>query len=327
MKQPEGYVVKSQEHKVYKLSKALYGLRQAPRAWNMRLDRCLKELGLVRCSQEQAVYTRSNGAETLIIGVYVDDLIVTGTSADQVETFKLQMMKEFEMSDLGLLSYYLGIEVNQKKNSITLSQSGYARKILSQFGMADCNPVKFPMEPKLQLTKEGDGKEVDATEYRRLIGCLRYLTHTRPDIDYAVGVVSRYMEKPTVMHYQAIKHILRYVQGTINHGVIYCNRFGEEDLVGFTDSDLAGDVNDRKSTGGMSFYYGENLITWASQKQKTVALSSCEAAFMAATAAACQALWLRNLISEVTASEAKPVTLFVDNKSAIALMTNPVFHG
>ena len=168
---------------------------------------------------------------------------------------------------------------------------------------------------------------MDATEYRRVIGCLRYLLHTRPYLSFAVGVASRFMEKPTVMHYKAVKQILRYLKGTIHFGLVYSRGGAEEVITGFTDSDLAGDMDDRKSTSGMAFYINGSLVSWCSQKQKTVALSSCEAEFMAATAVACQALWLRSVLSELTGGEPGVVKLYVDNKSAIALMKNPVFHG
>ncbi|KAG6471158.1 hypothetical protein ZIOFF_072259 [Zingiber officinale] len=219
---------------------------------------------------------------------------------EKINKFKQQMMTEFEISDLGLLSYYLGIQVEQQKSRISLRQSAYAKKILSQFKMADCNATKHPMESKTRLHKDLEGTPVDATEYRRIIGCLRYLIHTRPDLSYSVGMASRYMERPTIMHHRVVKQIL---------------------------SDLAGNLDGRKSTSGMTFYFNESLASWNSQKQKTVALSSCEAEFMTATTAACHALWLRSLASELTCVKPKPVTLFVDNKSAIALMKNPVFHG
>jgi hypothetical protein len=325
--QPEGYAVKGKEQYVLKLSKALYGLRQAPRAWNVKLDKSLKNLGFRRCLSEQAVYTRGNGVDTVILGVYVDDLIVTGGNPEAINFFKRQMMTEFEMTDLGLLSYYLGIEVEQKKDYVTVRQTGYAKKILLQFGMGDCNSTKFPMEPGCKLDADKSGQAVNATEYRKVIGCLRYLLHTRPDLSYSVGVASRFMEKPTIMHTKAVKQIMRYLKGTINLGLVYVQGGCSDKLVGYTDSDHGADVVERRSTGGMAFYLNENLITWCSQKQKTVALSSCESEFMAATAAAKQALWLRNMISEITKEKPKAVTLYVDNNSAIALMKNPVFHG
>ncbi|XP_039128856.1 uncharacterized mitochondrial protein AtMg00810-like [Dioscorea cayenensis subsp. rotundata] len=250
-----------------------------------------------------------------------------GSNNEEVERFKEQMMMEFEMSDLGLLSYYLGIEVEQQKDRIQLKQSAYAKKVLSQFEMTDCNAAKYPMETKMQLHKDLEGTPVDCTEYRKIIGYLRYLLHTWPDLSYAVGMASRYMERPTVIHHKVVKQILRYLRGTIHFGLVYMKGHQEVSISGFSDSDLAGDQDGRRSTTGMAFYFNGNLISWNSQKQKTVALSSCEAEFMAATAAACQALWLRNLVGELTRTDLKPVILFVDNKSAIALMKNPVFHG
>lgn len=214
--QPEGFVKKGQEQKVYKLSKALYGLRQAPRAWNARLDKCLKDLGFKKCLHEQAVYTKCRNGSVPIVGMYVDDLLVAGSSELEIKLFKEQINKQFEMSDLGLLSYYLGIEVKQGRSSITLKQSAYAKKVLEKAGMSRCNSSKYPMEHKLQLDKDEGGQLVSAKEYRCIVGSLRYLTHTRPDIAYAVGVVSRFTEKPTVKHQQAVKHILRYIQGTID---------------------------------------------------------------------------------------------------------------
>lgn len=325
--QPEGFVKKGQEHKVYKLLKALYGLRQAPRAWYSRLNKYLKELGFEKCPYEQAVYTKKEGDECLIIGVYVDDLLVTGSSVSNIMKFKAQMNMEFEMSDLGKLAYYLGIEVEQNRDFTELKQSAYARKLLEKANLLGCNSVKYPMEPRVQMHKDENGKLVDATKYRSLVGGLRYLVHTRPDIAYSVGVVSRYLEKPTVLHMGAVKRILRYVKGTLNYGLRYTKGKGNYILSGFSDSDFAGSTEDRKSTGGMAFYLNENLITWVSQKQKCVALSSCEAEFMAANAAACQGVWLRNLLRQITDIGPGPVIIYVDNKSTIDLSKNPVFHG
>lgn len=209
---------------VYRLLRALYGLRQAPRAWYAKLSSCLENLGFKRCAYEHAVYIRQDKEESLIVGVYVDDLLINGTSFSVIEEFKEQMNRNFEMSDMGRLSYYLGIEVKQGDVCIELKQSGYARKILERAGMADCNPTKYPMDPKEQLTKDEKGKLVDGTQYRSMVGCLRYLVHTRPDLAYVVGIVSKYMEKPTVTHQNAVKRILRYVKGIIHPGLVYSRR-------------------------------------------------------------------------------------------------------
>jgi len=259
--QPEGYAVKGKEKQVYKLSKALYGLKQAPRAWNIKLDKSLKKLGFTKCYSEQAVYKRGFGKTAIILGVYVDDLIVTGSEKKEIETFNKQMTDEFEMSDLGLLSYYLGIEVDQQKDFITLKQSGYAKKVLERFGMQDCNSTKVPMDPGTKLHEDKQGEKVDATEYRRIIGCLRYLIHTRPDIAFSVGVVSRYMEKPTTMHMLAVKKIIRYLRGSIDLGLVYTLGEEKEEIVGYSDSDNGADLEGRRSTAGMAFYLNESLIT------------------------------------------------------------------
>ncbi|XP_074373454.1 secreted RxLR effector protein 161-like [Apium graveolens] len=160
-----------------------------------------------------------------------------------------------------------------------------------------------------------------------MIGGLRYLVHTRSDITFVVGIVSRFMEHLTVMHMNAAKRILRYIKGTIDYGLVYSRENGNNMLTGYSYSDLAGNIIDRKSTGGVAFYLNDNLITWISQKQKCIALSSCEVEFMAATVAACQGIWLRNLLSQITDEKVGPVTLFIDNKSAIDLAKNSMFHG
>lgn len=300
-------------------------MRQAPRAWNTKLDQSLKSLGFTRCVQEQAVYKVHKPNLTLIVGVYVDDLIVTGSSEKGIQVFKDRMKCLFDMSDLGLLSYYLGIEVVQGKDGIILTQKGYAEKILKVSGMEECNSSQYPMEPKLHLTKDEKGEPVNATMYKRLVGSLRYLVHTRPDLNYSVGVVSKFMQNPKQSHHAAIKHILRYVKGTTQYGLKY-QRGGDGRLVGYTDSSYNSDREDRRGTTVVVYYSG-NIITWASQKQKTVAFSSCEAEYMAATAAACQGLWLRNLFSELMGKKAQKVKLLIDNQSTIALIRNLVSHG
>ncbi|KAK1432653.1 hypothetical protein QVD17_09551 [Tagetes erecta] len=326
VKQPEGYERKGEEHKVYKLTKALYGLKQAPRCWNIKLNGVLKELGFKRCAHEQAVYVRVKGIDILILCVYVDDLLLTGNNQAEIDVFKEEMTNKFEMTDMGLLCYYLGIEVIQNEEGILIKQSAYAEKLLEVAGMKGCNETKVPMEAGLKLHKDDQGNEVDPTHYRRLVGSLRYLTHTRPDILYAVGYVSRFMQEPKESHMKAVKHLIRYIKGTTHYGIKY-KRTGGGTLIGYSDSNFVTDSEDGRSTSGNVFFYNDCAVSWQSQKQKTVALSSCEAEFMAATLAACQAVWLHGLLEEITVKQQEIVTILVDNKSAIQLMKNPVFHG
>ena len=326
VQQPPGFVVKASSGKVLKLKKALYGLRQAPRAWNARLDSELVKLGFERNPLEHAVYRRASKEGPLIVGVYVDDLIITGPSSTSIDSFKKEMMSSFSMTDLGLLSYYLGIQVDQQEGRTTLCQSSYTLKILEQAGMSGCNSCHVPMENRLRLTKNDKSAHVDKTKYRSIIGSLRYLVNTRPDIAYVVGIVSRYMEEPRGGHWTAVKQILRYLAGTVHFGVVYKKLVSTSSLVGYSDSDLAGDIDDRKSTSGSVFLLGSSLVTWMSQKQRVVALSSCEAEYIASANAACQGIWLSRLLGELLGIQAPKVKLLVDNKAAIALSKNLVHH-
>lgn len=283
----------------------------------------MKSLDFKKCALKQAIYTKDS---TLLVGVYVDDLIITGTPKKEIDRFKAQMEDKFEMSDLGLLAYYLGIEVSQAEGNISIKQSAYATKILKEVGMTDCNKTLIPMDPGTRLTKNTEGTMVNSTEYRSLIGCLRYLLHTRPDLSYSIGLLSRFMQEPKEQHMKAIRQVLRYVKGTINYGITYRHNGGNK-IQGFSDSSYGVNTQEGKGTTGIIFYYGDSSISWSTKKQATVALSSCESEFIAATAAATQALWLKRLLSRLTHSNEEKVTIMVDNKSAIELMKNLVFHG
>jgi hypothetical protein len=188
MHQPSGLMIPSKEGKVLRLHKALYVLRQASRAWNAKLDSTLKGMGFGQSPHEAAIYRRGNGGNTLLVGVYVDDLVITGTKDAEVVAFKEEMKATFQMSDLGLLSFYLGIKVHQGDSGITLRQTAYAK--LSH----DSNPALTPMEKRLKLSHDSTTEEVDATQYRCLVGSLRYLAHTRTDLAFSIGYVSRFMQ-------------------------------------------------------------------------------------------------------------------------------------
>ena len=185
------------------------------------------------------------------------------------------MKTKFDMTDFGLFNSYLGIQEMQEEDEIKICQTRYALKILDTFNMSDCNASKTPMECRLKLNGDGEGLEVESTLFRRIIGCLRYLTLTQPDLIYSVSYLSWFMSKPYSNHMTAAKRILRYVKGTIDYGLVYKSD-KECELSGYCDSDYAGDLDDRKSTSGLIFFYGLKLIAWNSCKQKVIALSSCE---------------------------------------------------
>ena len=197
------------------------------------------------------------------------------------------MKSLFDMTDLGLLKSYLGIQVNQLEGEITLVQSSYARKILSDFKLLECNSSQTPLEVKPMLSQDDSKNPVDSTTFKSMMGSLRYLTHTRLDLMFCLGYLSRYMESPSKEHFTSAKRVLRYVKGTLNLGLSY-KQGRELSLVGYYDNDYGGDSVDRKSTSGAFFFLGDNIITWMSQKQRIVALSSCKAKYISLTLAACQ---------------------------------------
>lgn len=325
IEQPPGYMKVGEEKKVLKLKKALYGLKQAPRAWNTRIDSYFKENGFEQCPYEQALYVKKNGGNMLFVAFYVDDLIFMGNNDEMIEDFKGTMTREFEMTDLGLMKFFLGLEVRQVETGIFISQETYAKEILKKYKMANCNLVSTPMEPGAKLSKFDGGERVDANRYRSLIGSFRYLTCTRPDLSLSVGIVSRFMEEPVHSYWKALKRILRYIQGTVSYGLFY-SKAEDYKLVGYSDSDWCGDIDDRKSTSGYVFFMGDTAFTWFSKKQPIVTLSTCEAEYVAASGCVCHAIWLRNLLSKMELKQLGATVIHVDNKSAIELAKNPVNH-
>ncbi|XP_024030833.1 uncharacterized protein LOC112094380 [Morus notabilis] len=202
-------------------------------------------------------------------------------------------MVEFDMSDLGMMHYFLGIEVKQFATRIFISQTRYVQEILDKFHMTNCNSVSTPTEFGLKLRKNREGKKVDSTLYKQIVGSLMYLTATRPYIMYSVSLISRYMENPTELHLLAAKRIFRFLQGTIDFGLLY--KKGEKSyLFGFIDSDYIGDIDDRKI-----FMLSFGVVSWSSKKQPIVILSTTEAEFVATTSCACQAIWLKKLLKEL----------------------------
>jgi hypothetical protein len=180
----------------------------------------------------------------------VDDLVITGTKDAEVAAFKEEMKAIFQMSDLRLLSFYLGIEVHHGDSGITLRQTAYTKRVVELASLTDCNPALTPM------------KGMDATQYRCLVGSLRYLAHTRPDLAFSIGYVSRFMQRPIMEHQQAVKRIIRYVAGILDHGLYYPRCPGDAHLVGYSDNDHAGDIDTNKSTSGILFFFGKCLVSW-----------------------------------------------------------------
>ena len=252
--------------------------------------------------------------ERVIIGVYVDGMIITGPSSCKIKKFKESMKQCFEMTDLGILSTFLGIEIKHEASHIWLFRKSHIETILHSFNMSECNSARTLMEAWLKLEKEGREEEENPSKFRSLIGCLRYLVHTRPDITYSVNYLSRYMSNPNSKHMSAAKRILRYIRGTSSFGLRYEKGKRNFSVQGFSDSDFAGDSNDPKSTTGQGFFIRNSVIAWNTVKQNVVALSSCEAEYIAASVATCQGMWIIRFVEELLSTKVSPFKLLVDNK-------------
>lgn len=282
VEQPRGYEIKNEEHKVYKFNKALYGLKQTPRAWFNRIESYFRKKGFGKEDNEQTLFTKVNKqGKHLIISLYVDDLIYTGDDENMMVEFKESVMKEFDMTNLGKMKCFLSIEVVQFDGGIFISQAKYVMEVLRRFGMEHSNSVENPMVPGFKISKDENGIEMDGSFFKQLIGSMMYLIATRPNIMYAVSLLSRYMSRPTEVHHSAAKRILCYLQGTTTFGILY-KRGGSHELIGFTDNDYAGSMEDRRSTSGYVFMLSGTVVTWSSRKQLIVTLNTTEDKFIAA---------------------------------------------
>jgi len=228
------------------------------------------------------------------------------------------MSYEFEITDLGLMSYYLGLEVKQLEEGILIFQECYAKEVLKKFKMFDYNPVNTTMESGMKLSKFEYREKENPTIFKSLMGSLRYLTCTRPDILYTVGVVSRFMETLTSTHMKVAKRIFRYLKGTLDYGLFY-SFSNDFKLHGFCDSDYVGDIDDKKSTSGFIFFMGGCAFSWSSNKQSIVTLSTCESEYVAATSCTCHAIWLKRLLKELHFPQVEATKICIEKKFAQAL--------
>jgi hypothetical protein len=326
VEQPEGFEVKNTGHKVYKLKKALYGLKQAPRAWYSEIDAYLSMCKFKRSTSEVTLYTRSDlEGNLIIVSIYVDDIVYTGSSERLLSEFKREMMQRYEMSDIGLLHHFLGMGILQTDQGVFIHQSKYVKSLLSKFGLDDCKPVSIPLATGEKLKKVDGSELADEGLYRRIVGSLLYLTATRPDLMYAASLLSRFMTGPTKIHMRAAKRVLRYVQGILSYGIEYV-RDQLATLIGFCDADWAGSEDDSRSTSGYAFSFGSGAFSWSSVKQNTVALSTAEAEYVSASEATAQAIWLWFVLDDFGEMQVEATLLFCDNMSAISMARNPVFH-
>ena len=335
MQQPEGFIKEGQEHLVCKLKRSIYGLKQASRYWNIRFDQAVQSYGFDQCPSEACVYKRCEGNAVVFLVLYVDDILLIGNNVKMLSSIKAWLFKQFEMKDLGEAAYILGIKLirDRKKRMLALSQEPYIDDVLARFNMQDSKKGNLPFRHGVTLSKRqcpSTPKEIEnmkAVPYASACGSLMYaMLCTRPDICFAVGMVSRYQSNPGQEHWSAVKAILKYLRRTKEYMLVYKS----SDLVplGYTDSDFQTDKDKRKSTSGCVFTLGGGAVIWRSVKQKCIADSTMEAEYVAASEAAKEAIWFRNFLLDlgVVPNLPQQITIYCDNTGAVANTKEPRAH-
>ncbi|RVW83569.1 Copia protein [Vitis vinifera] len=326
MEIPPGFEESMAKNQVCKLQKSLYGLKQSPRAWFDRFTKAVLKLGYKQGQADHTLFVKKSHAGKLaILIVYVDDIILSGNDMGELQNLKKYLSEEFEVKDLGNLKYFLGMEVARSRKGIVVSQRKYILDLLKETGMLGCKPIDTPMDSQKKLGIEKESTPVDRGRYQRLVGRLIYLSHTRPDIGFAVSAVSQFMHSPTEEHMEAVYRILRYLKMTPGKGLFF-RKTENRDTEVYSDADWAGNIIDRRSTSGYCSFVWGNLVTWRSKKQSVVARSSAEAEYRALAQGICEGIWIKRVLSELGQTSSSPILMMCDNQAAISIAKNPVHH-
>jgi len=325
VKQPPGYE-EGGPGMVCHLKRALYGLRQAPRTWNIRLAKELETLGFRKSEADPSLFIYNGKDGPVFVLVYVDDLIIAARDLEAVKRVKEQLMSVFEARDMGEATYFLGMTITRDRSArtIKLAQGRMTAELVAKYESGEVRTKEVPISPSARLTKEG-GKSLDTDRYgySQLVGSLMYIAVcTRPDIAQSVGALARYMAAPTTVHWTAAKGVLRYLAGSKDFGICF-GGVNTPALQVFCDADYAGDVDTRRSTTGYVYILNGGAISWSSRRQQTVAASTTEAEYMAAADTVKEALWLRKLMTDL-GYQMETITIQADNQSAMKLLKNPV---
>ncbi|MCH84640.1 retrovirus-related Pol polyprotein from transposon TNT 1-94, partial [Trifolium medium] len=321
---PEG-VTSPKPNQVCKLLKSLYGLKQASRKWYEKLTSLLIQEGYKQSTADYSLFTLHSDTNFTALLVYVDDIILAGTSLLEFERIKGILDAHFKIKDLGVLKYFLGLEVAQSREGITVSQRKYCLDLLKDSGLLASKPATTPLDPAVKLHNDDGKLYEDISAYRRLIGRLLYLTNTRPDISFAIQQLSQFLHKPTMVHYNAACRVVRYLKHNPGRGLLF-SRHSDLQLLGFSDADWAGCIDTRRSTTGYCFFLGSSLVSWKAKKQLTVSRSSSEAEYRALSTATCELIWLLFLMKDLNMHCSKPPVIYCDSQSAMHIAQNPVFH-
>ncbi|GJV60869.1 retrovirus-related pol polyprotein from transposon TNT 1-94 [Tanacetum coccineum] len=293
--QPSGFIDFAKPNHVYRLKKALYALKQAPKAWYNRLKAFLIKHNYTMRMVDNTLFTKKKFSNLIIVQIYVHDIIFGSTYQELFDDFAKIMHDEFEMSMMGELKIFLGLQIKQLKDGIFFTQSKNIKEMLKKFRLEESKSMKTPISIEMKLTKDEEGKSVDNTKYRGMIGSLLYLTESRPNIMFSVCLCAYFQEDPKTSHLEEVKCIFRYIKGTTHLGLWYHKGSGIETVV-YANSDHAGDYVDQKSTSGIYTFMGCCLTSWFSKKQTALSISTTEAEYVSAGKACQQALWMKQAL-------------------------------
>ncbi|XP_016737763.1 uncharacterized mitochondrial protein AtMg00810-like [Gossypium hirsutum] len=309
-----------------RLRKALYELKQAPRAWFHKLKEFLLVTGFVASKAESSLFIQHSESQLLYVLIYVDDIIVTGTNSQTIDGFVRRLDAQFSLKDLGQLNYFLGIEVQYTSTGVFLNQRKYVLDLLQQAGMDKSNSLPTPIVPTCQLSAHEGNPVDDAHLYRSIVGALQYVVITRPDVAFAVNKVCQFMHRPLDVHFKAVKRILRYLHGTLDHGLRFtkCSKLL---LEGFSDASWGADVDDRRSTSGYCVFLGRNLVFWSSRKQQVVSRSTAEVEYRSLAHVIVEMVWIQSLLTELCVSHYGKALVWCDSFATVAVAGNPVQHS
>ncbi|GJT13598.1 retrovirus-related pol polyprotein from transposon TNT 1-94 [Tanacetum coccineum] len=308
-----------------KLKKALYELKQAPRAWYDMLSSFLISQDFSKGSMDPTLFIRRDGKELLLVQIYVDDIIFVASTPELCDLFSKIMCSKFKMSMMGKISFFLGLQISQCPRGIFINHSKYALESLKKYGFDSCDLVDTPMVEKSKLDEDKEGKAIDPSHYRGMIGTLLYLTASRPDLQFAICMYARYQARPTEKHLNAVKRIIRYLKGTVHQGLWY-PKDSSIALTAFAYADHVGCQDTRRSTSGSMQLLGDRLVSWSSKRQKSSAISNTEAKYIALSGCCAQILCMRSQLTDYRFGFNK-IPMYCDNKSAIALCCNNVQHS
>ncbi|XP_019260703.1 PREDICTED: uncharacterized protein LOC109238670 [Nicotiana attenuata] len=333
MKLPQGLTVASSSASsskftsplVCKLQKSLYGLKQASRQWYAKLSQALYARGYTHSLNDYSLFIKRSDSSTVFLAIYVDDIILTGDDPKEINALKIFLDDQFKIKDLGLLNYFLGIELLYVDFGVLLHQRKFVSELVAEYGCSDASAVSSPLELCVKLKSDVGVLLPNPESYRSLVGKLNFLTHTRPDLCFAVQHLSQLLKSPRLPHMTAALHVLRYLKGTPDVGV-HLNGSSDFSVQAFCDSDWASCSDSRRSVSGYCVFLGGSLISWKSKKQAVVCLSSAEAEYRAMSKVVAELVWLVRLLADLGMPLSSSIPVFCDSLAALHIAKNPVFY-